>query len=310
MTKDLQRALASPELWLPVDVTDWEEFESDEPVGTKKKLWVIEPGVDQTRWLFKRPHKDVEGYKGEDWAEWIVYRIASQLGLPVAVALPALRNGNRGSISRSVRESDQSSIPLGNELLGSAIPGYARDQKRENPQYTVAAIHSVFEKLEIRPPRDSQTPSSSEPTAFEVFAAYLNLDALVGGQDRNHTNWGAERESDGALRLMPTFDHGNALGYQHIDEWVDRHASPDAIKAFAEKGRSKHFAGRPLLVDVAKAALQLCSEEFQAEWEQRIRSLDISRVQESLASIPSETMSDNRRMFIVGVLEENKRRLT
>lgn len=310
MREDLQKALANPDEWSYVDTADWDLVGIIESRGTKEKEWV-QPDGQGDLWLAKWPHRDEQGIKGEDWAEWVVYRIAVQLGLPVAAVLAGIREGgvfgNSVSLSRRVLGQGDS-LHLGNELLRNSNPGYADSQKRENPGYTVQTIKTALEAEPILPPRDiNGFKCGDSMTAFDVFAGYLVLDAVVGGQDRNHENWAVIQHSSGERRLAPTFDHGNALGYQGDEEWVEKN-SGSAIE-FARRGKSRHFSGQPGLVDVAGEALSSCSPEAAEHWRLKVAQLDIALIDESIRTIPQDRMSDIRRKFITDVLTENQRRL-
>ena len=95
---------ASESIWhaAPVDLS---EQDDDEPMGTKNKFWIER---ESGRWLIKLC-RVVDGRTlGEDWAEWLVHRVATLVGIPTAVTEPALvQMGNgarRGIASKDIRD--------------------------------------------------------------------------------------------------------------------------------------------------------------------------------------------------------------
>ncbi len=190
-----------------IDVSDWVVDELDEQLGTKEKWWL----ADRT-WLFKQVRPGQDGPSGEDWAEKIVEELGRRLGLPVAEVELSVRMGVRGIISRSFVEQG-ARLEHGNELLARVDPDYDRTESRHNVRYTVPAVKAALDG--VGPP--SGYPDLQGFTAFDVWSGYLMLDAWVAGRDRHHENWGAVARGH-ARELTPSFDHGNALGFQEHNE--------------------------------------------------------------------------------------------
>lgn len=280
------------------------QYESlaDEPLGTKDKFWVED--LDENQWLFKYA-RDRDGVvRGEDWAEWCVYVIANLLDIPVAQILPATCRGKRGSLSRKIL-ADDAKLVHGNELLQRADSNYDGNTPRRNPGYSVSSIQRALQG--IAPPQECRWGSTV--SGFDVIAIYLAMDALVAGRDRHHLNWAAI-ENQGDLRLAPSFDHGNALGFQERPESLQRLITNDeAMNTWARRGKSHHFAGKPTLVEIAKDALKRATSGVQEEFLDRLEALDNNELQKSLASVPDEIMSVPQRKFVLKLLELNRRRL-
>lgn len=289
--------------WDVVIVKSGEADVEDEPLGTKEKFWVENP-EDDTLWLFKYA-REIDGrVLGEDWAEWLVHQIAVRLGLPTAEIRPAECENRRGIVSRTV-VPPTGRLVHGNSLLAESVPGYEPDRRRENSAYTV---NSVFEAL-----RGAGTPPSfpgpQTMTAFDVWAGYLLLDALVAGRDRHHENWGIINDS-GTRYIAPSFDHGNALGFQELDGKRQRCLqSPAQMRGWAERGRSHHFAGRPALVVLAAQALALSSETARGYWRVALEGVTGKILADIVAIVPSGIMSDVTRSFVVELLLVNRKRL-
>lgn len=296
------------EEWRVESIDDWlyltdpAQLETaDEPMGTKEKFWVRSP--DGQRLLFKYARFRHERTMGEDWVEWAVFRFASMLSIPAATAIPATHRGKRGVLSVSVLTDDEQLIH-GNELLARSTPRYDAETARQNPGYTVEAVHRAL--AEVDPPRGSVQPIQ---TAFDSWAGYLMLDAWVAGRDRHHENWAAI-ERAGRLRLAPTFDHGNALGFQEPEPRVEALAKDaDLVVRWAEKGRSHHFSGKPDLVQLAQTALNLASSDVSAYWLGRLAAVSDNEIERVLTSVPANYLSEAGCTFRAKLLQVNRERI-
>ncbi len=285
-------------------VVDDDEF-ADEPLGTKQKFWVENPDDDRL-WLFKYAREREGRTLGEDWAEWVVPRLGDQLGTPTARVLPAVCNRRRGIVSRSVIDSIvDARLVHGNSLLAELDSSYDSTLGRNNPRYTVIAVKAVLQ--EVTAPVEFTGPAAMN--AFDVWAGYLTLDAWVAGRDRHHENWGV-LSSQRSRSLAPSYDHGNALGFQerseHLEELL---AHPARIDHWLARGRSHHFAGRPSLVDLAHEALQSASAVARRYWNTQLTSLDESVVSDIVHTVPREIMSDPAHTFALNILNANRERL-
>lgn len=279
---------------------------SVEQMGSKEKYWVRL--TDGHRWLLKvsrgNDHDDV--ISGEDWAEFAVHHLATLLGVPTARVRPATYEGNRAILSRSVLLDDESeALVHGNELLAGRDASYQPDLWGHNPRYTVTSVRAVLEG--IAPPAEMAWPTGF--TAFDVWASYLVLDAWVSGRDRHHENWAVVRSSDGQ-RLAPSFDHGNALGFQERDPKRERLLSDkEYFERWLDRGTSPHFAGRPHLVRLAHDALQRCTALAREYWLERLAAVGPDGCSAILEAAPLDIMSDVTRTFVTQLLAANRRRI-
>lgn len=289
--------------WIPVPIKD--EGSEDEPLGSKPKFWVVDP-ADGHHWLFKYARSRDGEVRGEDWAEWTVHHIATLIGIPTAEIRPAYCREQRGIVSRSVISLHTGQrLVHGNSLLSESNPFYQTGLGRGNVDYTVEAVCRSLAGV-AAPLVD---PQLSDLSGFDVWAGYVVLDALVAGRDRHHENWGVISER-GRRSLSPSFDHGNALGFQEHDDRRQR-CLDDATQmiAWAARGRSHHFAGKPSLVAVAHDALTRASPAARQYWKAKIENLDLDQVQAIVAHVPADLMSEAARRFTVQLVEVNKRRL-
>lgn len=282
--------------------TDFGQLETtDEPMGTKEKFWVRSP--DGQHLLFKYARFRQGRTMGEDWVEWAVQKFASMLTIPAATAILATHQGRRGVLSVSVLAPGERLIH-GNELLARSDPAYDSEAARQNPNYTVDAVYKALN--EVSAPSGCALPIR---TAFDAWAGYLLLDAWVAGRDRHHENWAAI-ERAGEVRLAPSFDHGNALGFQEPESKVEVLAhDAELLLRWARRGRSHHFNGRPDLVRLSRDALNLTDDEVHAYWLKMLADVADHEVESVLASVPTPYLSEAGRTFRVKLLQVNRERI-
>lgn len=106
-------------------------------------------------------------------------------------------------------------LELGNELFARVDPHCDGSLTRRKDRYTVQAVRAAL--AGVGPPIGRHGLASQ--SAFDVWAAYLLLDVSVAARDRHSRNWAVDEHAAGRS-LAPSFDHGNALGFQ---EPADRH---------------------------------------------------------------------------------------
>ena len=144
---------------------------------------------------------------------------------------------------------------------------------------------------------------------FDVWTGYLLFDAWVAGSDRHDENWGAV--TDGSdVHLAPSFDHGNALGFQvrpatHEQMVQDR----ERLHVWAYRGRRRYFANRPTLLALARDALQLASPSVRQFWAARLDAVTDSTIETALIRAPNALLSVPSRRFCQELLSYNRRRL-
>lgn len=292
--------------WTPLalGVHDLDAEDPEEQMGSKDKNWV-RVGNDDRRWLVKIARVDDRDgtVSGEDWAEWVVQFIAGQLTVPTALVRPATFGGQRATASRSMLRDDSERLIHGNELLSARFDNYEQSVRGENPGYTLTAIRAAL--ADIPGPREFEGPLD----AFDTFVGYLVCDALVAGRDRHHENWGVIRRGEERW-LAPSFDHGNALGFQERDDRRARMLSDEAhLLRWLSRGTSQHFVGRPLLTDLAITALNAASPDSRAYWWEMIQSFDLDAAESVIHTVPDDLMSEVSRRFVFSLLSTNRRRL-
>lgn len=241
----------SPPLGLPsglgrvVDVSGWSRQEVEE-IGARDKVWLRQADASLgASWLFKRGRNSGLPELGADlWAELLAAVAARLMQVPAPEVRLADLRGVRGAISRRI------DLPMahGNELLATDISGYERNARGPVAGYDLGSIEAVLLGF---------TGSEEGLSAFESFAGYLVFDALIANTDRHHENWAVIS----AIRaLAPSYDHGASLGFN-----VPPSRRADVANT-AARARSRHFAGKPTLVELAAQALDRVKPEVRALW--------------------------------------------
>lgn len=112
-----------------VDVTEWAVLRV-ETSGSHAPQWLEAPVAaegEPVAWLHKSTLKPANGVEqGEDWSEVVSTLVGQRLGVPCATTRMCMRNGVRGSISRSVIPAGYSLLEGWGALEVSEAPGYFR----------------------------------------------------------------------------------------------------------------------------------------------------------------------------------------
>ena len=289
----------------------------DEPLGTKKKEWVRfkeleiegDGGKNTHLWLCKsveRHNDDPSRYRGEDWAEWMAQHVAELMGLPHARIIPGVQDGRRVVLSEMVLHPDMGeSLHMGNSLLLGVAPGFDPWAKFQREHYT---LQNVKEALHGTTSTKSPSPFPFED-GFSMWAAFLVFDALVSGGDRHLENWGIVQAADSRW-MAPSYDHGNALGYQErAHRWEEMVEDPARLNAWVRRGRQKYMRGRPTLVSVAVGAVAMGGAAQMRYWTHLLASLDLPSLRPIIETVPVEVMSQACKSFVQRLLEANRVRL-
>lgn len=218
----------------------------------------------------------------------------------------AVREGRRGIVSCDI--SHGRDLVHGNELLFGQDPTYEKDRRRPERGYTLDAVRTALGSCS--PPLGWQRVGWS---AYDVFAGYLVLDALVANQDRHHENWGVlvDRGS-GERALAPSFDHASSLAFMLTDhDRQERLRTRDrgrSVRHWAERGRT-YFESRPLLVGIAVQALASCNREASQWWIEQVRGLAPREWTAVLDRVPTTRMSEPARNFANELIGVNRGRM-
>lgn len=265
-----------------VDVTTWEVI-GEEPAGLDEKRWLLDP--TGTAWLFKPVVVRPDRQQGEDWSEKVAGEIGRALGIPCAAIELASLSGRAGCISRDLVPRGGWEIHSGSVLLSGILANY-QPKARGRPGHSLENVRRAIGGLGIPP--GCQLPDDFE--AFDVFAGYLVLDALVANQDRHDENWSVLRPPTGRDVLAGSYDHASSLGFNLVDGERERRLREGTVHDWARRGLAAKFElqdGRsPGLVAHAAAALALCQSTVRSYWLEAVARLDEQRIHAIVSGVP------------------------
>jgi hypothetical protein len=310
-----------PGTWDRIDVSDWALWDVEQS-GLSQATWLHEPPTGE-RWLQKYTQIPSNGIEqGEDWSEVVSTQVALLLGVPCAPTKLCFRAGRRGSLSRSI-------VPKGYDLWEGAVvlenaPGFFRQieggPRAEDPQrpgmrrpgHSLANIRAALGG--VVPP--SRFTGPQEITAFDVFAGYMVLDALIANPDRHEQNWAklTPRLRAQPETLSPSYDHASSLGHNLQDPARERCIDePGRMEQWAANGRAVRFEhhppAAPTIVDHAANAVAMCTDKG-ADWlRQQLHTLDLTPILEALNGGDVPGMSGAAARFAHDLLNLNLRRL-
>ncbi len=304
-------AVSDSRLFDDRDVTSWRVV-GDEMLGTKPKRWLTPDGGNaEELWLMKDRTFSIGNKfgrypKGDDWSERIAAAVADAMEIPAAHVELATKRGESqaqvlGVISKRIHDESESLVH-GNELLQDyRDTADAWDMTGYSPQAIRRALDGA-----------GPLPGTTWDTAWELFVAYLLLDAVIGNTDRHPENWAAIDAGDSTSRtLAPSFDHASCLGFQlsSVDK-AERLASNDQNvhpETWASNAKT-HFEGKPKTTQVAIESMSTLSAAGAQNLLNRIptqRELD-----ELVDAVPEHRMVEADREFAKRMLRDNVRRLT
>lgn len=278
-------------------MTDWALAEP-ESAGGDEKVWL--QAADGVRWLFKPRTEHETWAEGEDWAEKISAEVGRALGVHVALVELATRGAAFGSISRDLAPPGWELQP-GALLLAELLDDYQPGTKTREG-HDLSNVQRALSR--VAPP-----VGTAGTSAFDVFAGFLVLDALIANQDRHEENWAVLRPlpGGGALTLAPSYDHGFSLGFNLLDKKRMLEIGWSGIAAWASRARAQRFDwrtdGRLTLVDLASQALTLISADGRRHWTSRVASTTERDLMEVVDRIPG--LSEPTRTFTTTLLTTN-----
>jgi hypothetical protein len=294
-----------------LDVSSW-EVDRDETSGVEAKMWLVEPGAPARRpWLFKSVTVQPDYVCGEDWAEKTAAELGERLGVPCARVEMAQRDEHRGSISANLRPRECQMQPGALFMQACEVENYIPGKVAGRPGHSLENIRRVLEGA--LPPPGVHLPFDA--TAFDVFAGYMVLDALIANRDRHDENWAVllPIAGEGPTRLCGSYDHANSLGYNVNDvKRAAQLAQPGGVQNWCRKGtahRFEHTPGRApqTLVQLATRALGLASPEARDYWPRQVDRVTDQEMTSIIERLPG--MSEVARTFAIEVLLVNRKRV-
>ncbi|MEG8035012.1 HipA domain-containing protein [Sphingomonas sp. LR61] len=301
-----------------MDVSSWTRSLT-ETLGQSEKFWLKQPADGGATagelWLYKpvTVHENDTRQIG-DWCEYAVWQVAQSLNIQSAEISLVTRDGRDGCLSRNVRPDGSWAMITGRRWLdadpdvsySSAAARLSRRRSGASPGHSLENIRVSLDGV-VAPPG---YPDGL--TAWDVFCAYLVLDAVVGNRDRHEENWSIMRPLRGADALAPAYDMESSLGFQLQDEkrqTILDDVSDGSLLRYAQRGTAWRFEGhkKTPLVEVAASSMAFCSPRGRS-WVSglvaRASELDFVRLLQ-----PVDGMSAVALRFSLMLLKTNVRRL-
>lgn len=277
-----------------------------EQLGTKEKFWFYD--TDGIKKLFKigRPNT------GENWSEKVAFELAKLLNIPCARYEFAKWNNKLGTISTSFTNGY---LIHANELLASYDEHYQKTSTYHATDYQLERVFELIEgKLNTLDLPTDNIEINEIKTPIELFIGYLIFDFWIANLDRHHENWGIILEQN-IFRFAPTYDHAAGLGSKvSKDEAEKRLNSNDEnykVKKFVTKAKSPFYnnEGRQLKTIEVVEALIKKYQEITCYWIDKISTLERKQFKEILDAVPDTFMDEVLKVFVLEMLDENKKRL-
>lgn len=168
--------------------------------------------------------------------EYIIYLVGRTLGARIAEAKLTYYRGrlrflSRYFLNRATDEELVHGIQLFERLLDEgAVQQVIKKKGREQELFTFQAIVDTFAAHYVEYERDAHEKF------FDALVDMIIHDAIIGLQDRHHSNWGVivQRDKSGPPpRFAPLYDSARGLFCNHIDtELVRRFSDKDGPARF------------------------------------------------------------------------------
>ena len=277
-----------------------------EQLGTKEKFWFYDS--DGLKKLFKvgRPNT------GENWSEKVAFELAKLLNIPCARYEFAKWHDKLGTISTSFTDDY---LVHANEILASYDENYHKNSTYHATDYKLEYVLNLVDTL-LNPldlPIDN-IESNEVERPIDLFIGYLIFDFWIANLDRHHENWGIIL-GENQLKFAPTYDHAAGLGSKvSKDEAKKRLITKDknyTIKKFVTKAKSPFYSQESRQLKTIEV-VEIIVKKYQKSscyWIEKIASLEKDKFNEILEAVPNIFMDEIQKSFVLGLLDENKKRL-
>jgi hypothetical protein len=179
--------------------------------------------------------------------EYIIYLVGRKLGVRVADTKIATLRGNLRFLSKYFLDQTQNEelvhgIQLFRELYDEAVmQDVVGNEAREQAMFTLQAIRSAFGA------HYTEFGAEVEANLFEALVDMVVHDAIIGLQDRHHSNWGVivrRGKAGPPPRFAPLYDSARGLFCSETDTALRRRYSG---KAGAERFEGYAVRSKPLI---------------------------------------------------------------
>jgi hypothetical protein len=277
-----------------------------EQLGTKEKFWFYDS--DGLKKLFKvgRPNT------GENWSEKVAFELAKLLNIPCARYEFAKWNEKLGTISTSFTDDY---LIHANEILASYDESYQKNSTYHAKDYKLERVLYLVDKLldSLDLPTDNIVKNEIKKP-IDLFIGYLVFDFWIANLDRHHENWGIILGTN-QLKFAPTYDHAAGLGSKVSKEEAQKRLTTKdknyTIKKFVTKAKSPFYSEDAKQLKSIEVVEILVTKypKSTCYWIDKIATLKKEKFNEILEAVPDIFMDRVQKSFVLGLLDENKKRL-
>jgi hypothetical protein len=222
---------------------DWQRddtYEGVYPSGARVKDAYFSPEKPEDkcikpnwRYLFKLSRRR---FPWQFWCEIIAYRFGSIIGVKV----PPAHIGYSKKYEQGVNtyaaliewfyDDKEDGYISGGQIMVELIENFDRDTGKEHNLKTIRQFFSNHEKI------------------LEYWAEVLTFDTLIGNIDRHQDNWGfiikertiKKSEMSVHFTISPAFDNGTALGYEILEQNIDKYEDTNRLERYLTGRYAKH----------------------------------------------------------------------
>lgn len=295
-----------------LDISNF-KHEEFEPLGTKAKYWCSDSSGND--YLFKSiethdSKNNAVSRDGEDWSEKVSCEIAKSLLIPCADYELAYDNETRGVITRNFITRDNAYLVTGNEILKNYSAPVNIESAKKTEKQNIMHVYIILRRIIRNKPLGFNSRPNIK-TAADFFTGYLMLDSLLSNQDRHSENWGLIVTGKGRFHLAPSFDHAAGLGRNESDETkLNRLTSIDKgqqVGTYVQRARSYFYLKEKRLKTFkAFEYFGILNPKAALSWLEQLDGLTAEKMQDIIAPVPVEIMSNVSKKFALEMLICNK----
>jgi hypothetical protein len=233
----------------PIIIDSWnrdDTYEGVYPSGARVKDASFSPDDPNEncikpdwRYLFKLSRGVYEPGRGEFpwqfWCEIIAYRFGCVIGVdvpPAHIGLSTTYKQGTDTYAALIEwfydDKEKGYIP-GGQFMQLHIKGYDRVK---GEKHNLTTILSTI---------------GSDKFWLDYWAQVLVFDSLIGNTDRHQDNWGLTynktikgSERPHGVNISPAFDNGTALGYEILEENLQKFNDTDKLKRYLNHSKARH----------------------------------------------------------------------
>jgi len=230
---------------IPMVIDKWRKDETYDiyTVGSRVKDAYFSPKEPKDkcikpdwRYLFKlsRTTLTVE-FPWQFWCEIIAYRFGSVIGVkvpPAHIGLSTIYKNNVNTYAALIEwfyDESRDIYITGEQIMVGLIEDFDTDK---GTKHNFKIIRDFFK---------------ADREIIDCWASILTFDTLIGNIDRHQENWGLilgnarlQNKEGTVLRIPPAFDNGTALGYEILEQNIDKFEDTNKLESYLMHKNARH----------------------------------------------------------------------